>query len=288
MKGFIDWYSFTLKIPDSIKTDILPFHRMSRHIVARTLGPELDSVLLPPGRVDGVNSWALGKGRFPFDMSIKNTLTNSTIFLGARTDFILVELSGRACRHHLQDGSLEGIIERTRANCTRMDVSADILCSVLPVDFANQRSRRRNAASSINHSDTGDTVYIGSPNSDRRAAVYRYNPPLPRSDYLRVEHRFSSDAAKVIAAYYVKFGVDKALHAAAANYGWQHELWVNPPESPPKLPPVALSQKDGKKLHWVMKQVIPALRSYEQEGIIPDLRLFLEEHLFENSDGEKI
>jgi len=282
MQALIDWYSFSMPVPDSVSISGLPFRRLIKHVIDRSLGRDLSLLLFPPVDPQGGDTWEPERGRFPYSHSIINKTTRTRAFTGEGQKHILVELSGTSCAHHYAKEELLDVIRRTSDTCTRIDISADISTDCTPQDFVGTVESGKWTTISINESNTGDSVYIGSTSSPRRAVVYRYAPPHYRADLLRVEHRHRGDAAKIVANYLNKFGLEKTLSAAAAPYGWNHPTWEPSIVDVKPLPSSDYTKHGQDKVLWLLNQVFPAMRKYQREGIIPDLRQFIEQYLYED------
>lgn len=280
MNVLIDWFSFTVRKPESIGDYGPLYKRMTKHVVDRSLGVPFNQILFWPSTDKENPSWVPDRGRPPYTDSIRNPISKTVAFLNPGLDHILIEMSGQSCAWHEERDELYGIIDKYNGSCTRIDITCDIECSVAPSDFVAQRSGVSTIESVSVSSATGHSEYIGSPSSQRRAVVYRFNHPHPRSGFLRVEHRHKQDLAKIVASYLSKHGKGKTLAAVAAPYRWEHPAWNLQETTTEPLPPYTSKFKDGGKLKWVLSQVFPALRKYEQEGTIPNLRQFCEEHLF--------
>lgn len=285
MQALIDWYSFSMPVPEQVLVTGLPFGRLIKHVIDRSLGRDLSLLLFPPVDSQGGDTWESTRGRFPYSHAIINKATRTIAYTGEGQSHILVEMSGTSCAHHYKREELLDVISATHTTCTRIDVSADIQCNVTPQAFVGEMDAQRFRSTSDNKSVTGDCVYIGSTQSPRRCAVYRYAAPHYRSHLLRVEHRHRAEVAKIVAGYLVKFGLEKTLIACAHPYKWSHPCWDTNGLSVEPLPSTSYTKHGQDKVHWLLNQVFPAMRKYEREGIIPDLRQFLEKYLYENEGG---
>lgn len=282
MRALIDWYTFSCGVEVSQTATKLPFHRLAKHIVDRSLPTGISALLFPHKNADGSRGWEVEKGRGPYQLSIVNPMTRVRAYLGENVPHMAVEISGIGCAHLWGQDVLLDIVKATHDRCTRIDISCDIDTDCHPQTFVSSMGALNKTSISHVQSNSGYSVYIGSPSSERRCVVYRYNHPHPRSPFLRVEHRHKGDLAKIVAWYLVRFGLTQTLHAAADPYKWQHPAWSAQGVTVEPLPKRQQLHLDSKKFHWLHTQVFPALRKYEREGDIPDLRAFLEEFLFDD------
>jgi len=159
-------------------------------------------------------------------------------------------------------------ISRNADSVTRIDLAADIKTDVMPFDFvAAGRSGRQKSISRIN-SAKGQTVYIGSPNSDRRLRVYRYYEPHPRHEFLRVEVMCRDELARAAATDVLIHGIGEAWRAAITPYGLEHEL-IYGARTDRKMERTLRNEPTAAgKLVWIHKQVVPALRAAIKSGLI--------------------
>jgi hypothetical protein len=195
---------------------------------------------------------------------------------------MLIEVSGIGCAEIASDADMLALLKPIASNVTRIDLAADILSDVSPSYFCERRSNHRFRTFSHHVSDTGETVYIGSRFSDKFARVYRYHEPHPRYDFLRAEHVFKGRQAKASAAYVVTHGIRDGVVAAGNYYGWEHPVWIDHQSHPEELSAWVPDRGGGDSLRWVIKQVLPALYKLETDGVIPNVREFIDAHLPDN------
>jgi hypothetical protein len=170
------------------------------------------------------------------------------------------------------------------ANCSRIDVSCDLDTDLAPSEFIGAGYNSRMLSSMTVSSPTGVTEYIGSPKSQKRAAIYRYASPHPRSAYLRVEHRYRHDAAKAMCHYVGTNGIAMAVAYAGIEFDWQHDVWDMSDIATLPLPKLEGDCHDVNFGNWLLRQVFPAMRRAERHGRIDNLRAFVQNHLFEDDD----
>lgn len=283
MQPLIDWVSFTIPTKQDKEgrnqwLDRTRVPLVRREVLARIstwIGGDLMRHMFPEIEKD------TGVGRFPYKYSMTDVETRIKVYFDPEISHILVEASGIGCKAISKSGLFERLLVDVGSHCSRLDVSCDLVTDMQPTDFARGGYSDRFKSTSVHNSDSGQTIYVGSPKSDRQAAIYRYADPHPRSHLLRVEHRFRRDAAKDMAAYVVEHGLDMAIAQCGEIWGWRHPLWDTDDLEPVPMPRVSVDAKDSNVARWLLTQVFPAMRRYEKEGKIPDLRAFVQTYLFE-------
>ena len=223
-------------------------------------------------------------GRFPYRYSVVDETSNAHIFFDPNIDHILVEISGRGAKLLQEQGLVQMLCADISTSCTRIDVSADLHVDTSPVEFVSAGYDKHFASTSIHTSQSGTTCYVGSPKSDRRACVYRYNDPHPRAPYLRVEHRFRRERAQQMAVYIHHHGIAKGVQMAGEVFGWRHPIWEPAEIELAAMPRLNVDARSGPFVNWILKQVFPAMRRAEREGVIDDLKGFVQVHLFDDDD----
>lgn len=277
MRPLIDYLQFTFPYRETHfeGPDLERRHVMS--LVYKELGKDL-YIKVFPGLPDFFTPFP------PYRYGLQSSESNATIQWHPKLEHYTIQLPGKACGILGEFGSWKDFLQRHGYRCRRIDISCDIETTVTPTEFCRDRSEGRWRYLATTESVTGQSVYIGSPDSSRRAVVYRYYPPHPRHKTLRVEHRFSGERAEQMVEYVCLHGIEGSLRACQDLFGWSSELYkvgeidLNPIEA------LNVSAKHSGELVWVLKQVFPALKRYEREGKIDDLREFCETHLFE-TDG---
>jgi hypothetical protein len=284
MYHLIDWLSFTVPVPITagkmqgylMPENIKVVRRQVLTAIFQAIGKDAMNTLF--GDCDPNED----NGRFPYRYSILDNETSARMFFDADQKHILVEISGKGCKALSGVNLMETVIMQVYPRITRIDVSADIRTDVPPVEFVASGYDTRFKSASQHISETGQTVYIGSMKSDRQAAVYRYWPPHPRSDFMRVEHRFKGDRAKQMAEYISIHGIAAAIKQAGEIFGWKSELWEPGEIEIEPMPNLNVGAHDANVINWLLKQVFPAMRKYERMGKIEDLRAFVQQYLFED------
>lgn len=287
LHSFVDWISTTVSAPldpdgtlhwlDDRNKRIM--QRQAYSAVSQQLGFNAIKTLYPSGMED------IEVGRMPYKYQTVSRETNTRIMFDPGLAHILVEITGTGCQELTKADLLLELLSNTKGRVTRVDVSADVKTEVSPFEFAKQRDGARFRAIGTFASESGETVYIGSHKSDRYAAVYRYAPPHPRSDNLRIEHRFKGKRAKETVEYILSHGLAETIAACGGVFGWCHPLWNPLVQSFAPLVTERLDKQSADAIRWLLTQVFPAMRRYEEQGIIPDLQAFVQEHLFSDQEA---
>lgn len=269
----VDWLSYTVASPDlnSVPRSLWLVKCLQ---TARLLtGPDVPI----PRRSEQFEEYS---GRAPYMIRWTCAEFGTTLLAHPGLSHLLIELSGRGCEALREDGLFDGALAGACSHLTRLDLAVDLDCSTDPRTFVKEHTQTRFSNTSTHTSRTGITCYVGSPKSERFARVYRYKEPLPRSSTMRCEHVFRSEWARRVGQLIVAKGVRAAAQYCGQVWGWTHSAW-NVPESD-ELIKVSreLATRHPNQILWLMNQVFPAMRRMEKEGVIEDLRAFLEEHLF--------
>jgi len=113
--------------------------------------------------------------------------------------------------------------------------------------------------------------------------IYRYNPPHPRSELLRVEFVFRRGLAKDTCRAIVETGDFGDVVARLGNtYGFTHPDWQPPMKTDEKMRvPIVKRETEG-TIRWLYSQVAPAIRRCLQDG-----SLDMQHYIDWVYDGEK-
>lgn len=253
----LDWLSFTIEIPPGgrgVAGRQLP-DDVNRFMVS-VFGPAMDMGECKPEH-----------GRFPYHLSTSGN--GIRVFWTLGTFELLVEIEGHGCERLEAAGELRRIVATVIDDLTRVDIATDIETETDPRDFVAVRSNQRHKSHETSVSSTGITCYIGSRHSDRFARVYRYAPPHPRADRLRVEMVYRGRQAIALARTWLEVGNEETAARAGNQYGWQHDDWT--PHSEEKIDAWRPDRKTHKKLLWFHTQIKPAVRAMLAQGLLsPD------------------
>lgn len=265
MDKHIDWLSFTLDRKESI-VSIAGLDQEARELLRR-ISNEHKSYIFDGSCFDRC------AGRAPYTFAMGRNDNGVRIYGGGPQTGVLYELSGRACEglrsHSAACAFVSPIIERV----TRIDYAVDVRCATRPTVFCNARSHKGFRSLSYIQSDTGETVYVGSPKSDRFCRVYRYNPPHPRAELLRIEFVFRRGLAKAAAQSLFDAQSDEVFAATLGNtYGWIHPVWKPAVQTDERLRAPIVTRHSDETVTWLYKQCAPALaRKLKEEALnLPD------------------
>lgn len=256
MQHRIDWFSYTYEISED------PVE-IPGHLLYKVLAENL------PHYVNGDGVMSMQKSsRRGFNASY--SIGNHTYIHINTKGLVLVEHTGQGCTLLQEEGLLIDIISAERDRATRLDVATDILTDASVPMFCEMGKDNRVKASGFQHSNTGETFYYGSKKSDRTVTVYRYYPPHPRADWLRIEHRLKKNYAKQ-AANMIGQGVSVDDLALKANnrMNWSHHCWQPDHEVSGEIKHWRPERTMNKTIRWIHSQVIPALVKVHQEGEMP-------------------
>lgn len=224
--------------------------------------------------------------RAPYRLCLERADRGFRVFGASHTETLLYELTGRGCEGLRKYEDAAAFIAPLFDRITRVDYAVDIRTDVKPSVFANERSHRAFRSLSFIRSDTGETVYVGSPKSDRFCRVYRYNPPHPRADLLRVEFVFRRKLAAAAAQSMVETESSAQFMARlGVTYGWNHRVWQPDFVTEEKLKVPIFSRDEQKTVFWLYNQVAPAMKRLVAEGHL-DITDFLQ-HVFDDPDASE-
>lgn len=214
-------------------------------------------------------------GRAPFNRSYHSKAWGFTVFESDRLPYSLVEFTGTGCEKLRDFGWLEGVIADWKDRLTRIDLACDIATDINPITFMRGRNETKFTSESQVVSESGITCYVGSKVSDRYTRVYRYNPPHPRSDLLRIEFVLKSDYARKSAEIFVDTPLHELVKGLFNTFGWEDfgsliagngvSLLSTPKEN-----------HQGKTERWLLTQVLPALQRLSESGNVEFITFFQE------------
>lgn len=259
MDAHIDWLSFTLE------TEREPVNHYDLYLLARSLirqvGEQHEHYIFDKSGFEPSLS------RTPYRLCLVRGDSGVRLYGDSPTGTVLFELSGRACEGLHQHEDAVAFIAPLHSRLSRIDYAIDIRSDTTPAHFANERSHRSFRTISFIRSDTGETAYIGSAKSDRFCRVYRYNPPHPRANLLRVEFVFRRGLARAFAGELVEAPGSREILAKLGNtYGYAHPDWQPGHQTDERMSVPAVSQKHQDTVWWLYKQVAPAVRRLMADG----------------------
>jgi len=221
------------------------------------------------------------RGRAPFSLAWKPKDVGITIFANQNLAYLLVEASGRGCDYLRKSGKFGDILGRIHKSVTRIDLATDMDTIHSPKNYVDQCKEMKVRSRAEMNSDEGETIYLGSPKSERFTRVYKYAEPHPRSKLLRVEQVFRRKHARAIASALVEQDVAKVSEAAARAYHLDVTSWLDNDVQKGEVSFPRAERNMGGTTFWLIKQVAPAFRRLVREGIITDPDAFLKQYFID-------
>jgi len=267
--GHIDWVSWTEPTKREPRDTAELYTLAKQHLVMR----DANYVKII---FDGTG-FERTRSRAPYRLSLGREDHGCRIYGDSPTGTILFELSGRGCEALRPPPMGRWFIAGITDRITRLDYAVDIRTRTNPSEFTGAGHSQRFSAKSIIVSGSGSTVYIGSAKSDRYCRVYRYNPPHPRADLLRVEFVFRRGLAKAAAEDLALTDSDAQFAAQLGNtWAFQHADWQPGQETDERLMTPIVTRTDSDTLSWLYAQVMPAMKRLIASGAL-DLPAFVAE-----------
>ena len=261
MDGHIDWISFTIpaKLPILAPEQLL-------QTTYQKLRKDYPNVT---GEIIQKHNYVPFVGRAPYRFALANSDRSVRIYGGGSNDTILIEISGRGCDGIRDHALARRICGEFSNRATRLDYAVDIRCRTLPTNFASKRKINTFRSNATIQSDTGETVYLGSPKSDRFARIYRYHHPHPRSELLRVEFVFRRGLARSAVGHLAQSESAQAFIASCGNtWGLDHADWQPDHETNERLKTESRSKTGDKTVSWLYTQVAPAIARLVKEDAL--------------------
>jgi len=250
-----DWLSWTV-IPQ-----VAPGHRMDDHHRQGSFNLGYERLGL---KVSGKPTAARRK---PYTLKYDIEGGMGALFFNPKLDYCTAELTGRGCTMTMKDDGFDMIAEAAEATVTRFDVAIDFDTKVNPIEFVDAGISSRIRTKSVITSDSGETVYIGSPKSDFFCRVYKYNPPHERAGLLRVELVARRKVAKIAIGLWLSDGPLACVAYLAKPFAFEHSIWANGSWQGYVVDAkVERVRSISKTRAWLIKQVKPALRRLALEG----------------------
>jgi len=214
------------------------------------------------------------RSRAPYKDTWMDADAGISVYASPNLTHATIEISGSGCERLIEMGTLNAILDGCHERITRVDVATDIETSTTPSEFVFFLTHERMRASGYQKSETGETCYVGSKKSDRYARVYRYYPPHPRSNLLRIEHVFRRDYAKSVAKAILDTTVEGVAAAAGKAFGWDHVDWQPEAAQVADISIVAPERNAGNTVTWLVRSVAPAIRRLIADGTIKEPEAF--------------
>lgn len=215
------------------------------------------------------------KGRAPYTDTWERKDAPILMFTSRNLRHLTVEFSGQGCDWLRSNDLLYKVLEGVKERVTRIDIATDFATTVTPEDFVHAGYSNRFTATGIYTSASGQTVYVGSQKSERFARVYRYAPPHPRSNLLRVECVLRRDVAKQSLAFLLCHDEKRLADALGASFEWKHPLWASHADATDTLSLARGERSNANTVRWLITSVAPAFKRLVSEGEIPDAEQFV-------------
>jgi len=244
---------------------------------------EIDALKLRFGAVwDQLNSaseWVTTHPRAPFNRCWDNG-HGVLIFASPSIKYILVEVQGQGCAWLMSQSLLIPIMQSALARITRIDVAVDIVCDTEPEHILARGYNQRFLSRTSIQSESGDTEYIGSLKADRFCRIYRFSPPHPRANTLRVEFVNRRHVAKAVATRIIDRGLPYVASALMIDYGIQSSfVLIDGAFVTVDYPPANRCSMVTEG--WLIKQVAPSFKKLVKKGVIPDPIAWLNKYFME-------
>jgi len=222
-----------------------------------------------------LSRWRQGGGRSGHKRSAYHDI-GVTIFYGHPFNKPIVEMGGAACDVLAANDELMPLIHCHYEDLTRLDLAADLTCETTPASFLSHGLSGRYVSNGHANSATGQTEYIGSSKSDRSVKVYRYAPPHPRSDALRVEVTLRRELAKAAGQELLSRRVADVYAAACQPFAFKSPQWRLPTDD--RLPRLTMKSEptSASRLRWLTTKIFPSVVQAHRDGLI-DLATWLAE-----------
>ena len=253
----IDWLSWTLHLPDSITTSDEMWAWLSRLI-------EPSMSIGSYEKYFSGAKWIEAPKRAPYSNAVRNEEHGIVAFFGGQSH-VLIEIQGKGCSLLETDGELLRIATHFVDSVSRLDLAIDFSGMSIG-EFVESMSNGRFKSSAHMKSESGETAYIGARKSDRYTRVYMYNEPHPRANEPRCEFVMRKHYAKQAVRYWAQYG--KMDLAQMCNNTYKFEALPEMSKMTEKLPSIKRDKSNDKRVHWLIKQVAPAVQKLLREGEI--------------------
>jgi len=214
------------------------------------------------------SNWAAQNAKGFYATRLRHAPSSTAVSYGSVNRHIFVELAGQACSNFDAVDKLLPLIAATAERCSRIDFAVDIKTEVSPKDFIDERGNKSFKSSGHKYTPGGRTEYLGGRTSERMARVYRYEPPHPRHEYLRIEVELKGDAAKAYAKYLNTHSVEQTTLAAHQIFKWEHAVWDNNQTIAERVTFRSYRPENAATIHWLYGDVVTALRKAISSGLV--------------------
>jgi hypothetical protein len=268
MSSIVDWLSFTLPMVLDATTD--EGYKLSIERAFYDMFGKVTTDTVFAGK------WDLrDKGRAPYTDTWERKDAPIVMFTSRQLIHMTVEFSGKGCQWLRDKSLLQTILEGAHTRVTRLDIASDFITPTTPSQFIEAGYSNRFSSQSIITSTSGETVYVGSQKSERFARVYRFAPPHPRCQSLRVEYVLRREQAKLFAKSLLYRPVAAMAGVLGKDFDWQHPAWSLPHETLDTPTNVRGDRSNAGTIRWLMLSVAPAFKRLVKEGEIADPEQFV-------------
>jgi len=269
----IDWLSFLIRLDSNFEAATTEHIRYISTICKGAFPHEISEAIFS-------RPFSPVRGRAPYSVCVRREDNAISIFFGGKQSHILIEITGAGCEDLSRRAQLLPLVELVRPSLSRIDVAVDMPVPVTPSEFLSFGFSDRFKARSSMVTETGETQYVGSRDSERYARVYRYAPPHPRHEWLRCEFVLKHENAKAAAALLGDITVPELAARLGQSFEWKHPAWQPDKATDQKMPGWSPERRHGATVRWLLTSVFPAMARLVQEGTIEDLEAFLDQNLY--------
>jgi len=257
----LDWFSFTFPIAVlGDKDEAWTLQHILAMFSEHTGGRLTDAL--------GKSLWQFTESAGYYTHSITHPVLHCDLNWRAGNPFAQAVFSGQACDVVLQSLAPDEFASCANGRATRLDIAGDIQTDLAPSDFVRAGYSPRIVSHSEVVSPTGHTFYIGSRSGERMARVYRYYPPHPRSELLRIEVELKGDAAKMACAEMSKVSLTELALSVNRTFDWQHPLWNTAKIMVSKIRARPYDREGAETLKWLNEVVVSAVWKAHRQGLI--------------------
>lgn len=191
-----------------------------------------------------------------------------SMFYGAAHSRILIQLPGEACHVARMDTDSDGnsvgldhLLLHPANRMTRIDIAGNWRCAESVDGVAAAFTKKTMSDYPRIPSDTGVTQYINAKTSEISAKVYRYEPPHPRSDWLRIEFTLKGEACQRAQLRIPVVGLEPIYKALLEGWGFSRGDMINSISQGVEREKLAYkARKKAGSLKWLYETAIPSIR----------------------------
>lgn len=266
MYAKVDWYEFVWKTTDPIGG----VGGLEWEHVIRTLRIAGIWDLLG---IHASHTWDTFNGRGRWSVRYALDEAGLSISFSDKIAGIKVELSGAGCDYARSNGVLIPLMEKTAFVCSRIDLAADLelgqedyigLDKFIPDEFLSDEQTRKSFSQM--HSVSGDTVYIGSWNSERFCRCYHFNEPHPRARLVRFEAVYRGTWAKRLLGEIGARDVQTLVKTAILPFKWKCPELEDLSSLSPEVYLPRSDKSSGARARWLVGVALPAVKAALKSG----------------------